>query len=128
MKATFHRAFDSTASLKAALEDVIATGCDRVLTSGGQRDVVAGGHSLAALVLQANGRIDIAVGGGLRLQNAASLSRLTGASHFHGSLRRRLVAKSPAAGDTVSGSNGASSRYIVEANAVSTVIHRLQNA
>ena len=128
MQTTFHRAFDATPDLRAALEDVIATGCDRVLTSGGERDVVAGVHSLAALVVQANGRVDIAVGGGLRLQNASSLSRITGAEHFHGSLRRRLVAKSPAAGDTVSGSNGTGTRYIVEADAVGAVIHRLRNA
>lgn len=128
MKVTFHRAFDATPSLPQALEEVIATGCDRVLTSGGQRDVVAGAQSLAELVTQANGRIDIAVGGGLRIQNAASVSRITCAEHFHGSLRRRLVARSISAGDTVSDSNGASGRYIVEAEAVRTVIRRLRGA
>jgi len=125
MRVTFHRAFDATPSLAAALEDVIATGCDRVLTSGGERDVVAGAPALAELVRQARGRIDIAAGGGLRLQNAASLSRITGAMHFHGSLRRRLIAKSAGtAGDTTS----TSSRYVVEADAVRTVIHRLEGA
>jgi copper homeostasis protein len=86
MEVTFHRAFDSTPSLEAALEQVIAAGCKRVLTSGGHRDVVQGAFVLAALVEQAAGRIDIAVGGGLRLQNAAVLARATGATHFHGSL------------------------------------------
>jgi copper homeostasis protein len=125
MKVTFHRAFDATPSLHSALEDVIASGCDRVLTSGGQRNVVAGAPFLAELVRQARGRIDVAVGGGLRLQNATSLSRLTGATHFHGSLRRRLVATAAvSAGDTAA----TSSRYVVEPYAVSTVIHRLQNA
>ena len=129
LKVTFHRAFDDTPSLSAALEDVIATGCDRVLTSGGHSNVVAGAHVLAELVLQARGRIDIAVGGGLRLQNASSLSRITGASHFHGSLRRRLVVKSSnSAGDTTSHPSAAGSRYVVEADAISTAIHRLQNA
>jgi len=125
MQVTFHRAFDATPSLTAALEDVIAIGCDRVLTSGGHPDVVAGAQALAELVRQSCGRIEIAVGGGLRLQNAASLSRITGATHFHGSLRRRLIAKSAGtAGDTTS----TSSRYVVEADSVSTVIHRLQSA
>ena len=126
MKVTFHRAFDATPSLPVALEDVIATGCERVLTSGGQRDVVAGAHSLAELVLQARGRIDIAVGGGLRLQNATSLSRLTGAMHFHGSLRRRL--SSTASSSAVDGTASGSSQYFVEPDTVRTVIHRLQNA
>jgi copper homeostasis protein len=125
MQVTFHRAFDATPSLSAALEDAIATGCDRVLTSGGRPDVVAGANTLAELVRQSRGRIDVAVGGGLRLQNAASLSRLTGATHFHGSLRRRLIAKSAGtAGDTTS----TSSRYIVEPSAVRTVIQRLESA
>jgi len=133
MQVTFHRAFDATssapASLSQALEDVIATGSDRLLTSGGERDVVAGAHALAALVEQADGRIAIAAGGGLRLQNAASLARITGATHFHGSLRRRLVSRSGAAtGDTVSGSNPADSRYVVEAAAVRAMVHRLQTA
>lgn len=129
MEVTFHRAFDSTPSLPEALEDIIAIGCDRVLTSGGHRDVVAGAHSLAELVVQARGRIEIAVGGGLRLQNATSLSRLTAAPHFHGSLRRRLITKAaPSAGDIVADPNHASSRYIVDADAVRTMIQRLQNA
>lgn len=133
MQVTFHRAFDASpsapTSLSQALEDVIATGSDRLLTSGGHRDVVAGARSLAALVKQASGRIDIAVGGGLRLQNAASLARITGATHFHGSLRRRLISgAAPSAGDTVSGSSPNGSRYVVDASAVRAIIHRLDTA
>ncbi len=90
MEVTFHRAFDSTPSLQEALEDVIATGCGRVLTSGGELDVVQGADTLAALVAQAGDRIDVAVGGGLRPENAAMLARRTGASHFHGSLQSKL--------------------------------------
>ncbi len=88
LEITFHRAFDYTASLELALEDVIATGCRRVLTSGGERDVLAGADRLSRLVELAAGRIEIAVGGGLRIKDAAALARATDASHFHGSLRR----------------------------------------
>lgn len=91
LEVTFHRAFDYATSHEQALEDVIATGCRRVLTSGGERDVVRGAKALALLVKQAAGRIDIAVGGGLRLNNAAGVARVTGAQHFHGSLRRRVA-------------------------------------
>ena len=88
---TFHRAFDQTADLTQALEDVIQTGCQRVLTSGGANTVNTGAQSLLSLVKQAGSRIEVAVGGGLRLQNAGELVRFTGSSHFHGSLRRLRV-------------------------------------
>jgi copper homeostasis protein len=88
LEVTFNRAFDYTSSLPQALEDVIAAGCRRVLTAGGEPDVVSGAASLAQLVQQADGRAEIAVGGGLRLDDAADLARVTGAKHFHGSLRQ----------------------------------------
>jgi copper homeostasis protein len=91
LEVTFHRAFDLTPSLDEALEDVLATGCRRVLTSGGENNVVGGSGSLARLVERAAGRIDVAVGGGLRLDNAASVARATHAHHFHGSLRRKVA-------------------------------------
>ncbi len=87
LEVTFHRAFDEVADLEQGLEDVVRAGCGRVLTSGGASDVVAGGASLARLVEQGRGRIKIAVGGGLRVENAAAVARATGARQFHGSLR-----------------------------------------
>ena len=90
MQVTFHRAFDQTPDLPEALEDVLAAGCHRILTSGGQPDVLTGATMLARLVAQFSGRIILAAGGGLRLDNAAEVSRRTQATHFHGSLRRTL--------------------------------------
>jgi copper homeostasis protein len=87
LEVTFHRAFDLVPSLDEALEDIVTAGCGRVLTSGGERDVVAGAAKLASLVEQAGNRVDVAVGGGLRIGNAASVAHATGARHFHGSLR-----------------------------------------
>ncbi|MDR3752599.1 MAG: copper homeostasis protein CutC [Terracidiphilus sp.] len=86
LEVTFHRAIDATPHLEQALEDVIAAGCHRVLTSGGAADVVAGSRMIARLVERASDRIAVAVGGGLRLHNAREVSRLTRAQHFHGSL------------------------------------------
>jgi copper homeostasis protein len=82
----FHRAFDRTPDLSAALEDVIAAGCTRVLTSGGAPDVFAGAPVLDALVRQAAGRIEIAAGGGLRVSNAGALAKSWAGRHYHGSL------------------------------------------
>jgi copper homeostasis protein len=86
LEVTFHRAFDQTPSLYESLERVIEAGCDRVLTSGGQSDAMTGAPVLAKLVKQADTRIEVAVGGGLRLSNAAKLAALTNATSFHGSL------------------------------------------
>jgi copper homeostasis protein len=124
LEVTFHRAFDATPSLPQALEDVIATGADRLLTSGGQRNVVAGSAALAELVRMAGQRIEIAVGGGLRLQNAASVARATHAKHFHGSLRRRLkqaASPSEVAGESLS----MGPHHVVDADDVRTLIQRL---
>jgi copper homeostasis protein len=85
---TFHRAFDQTPDLAQAMEDVIAAGCARVLTSGGELNAVAGAVRLAALVQQAGARIDIAVGGGLRVNNVREVARISRATHFHASLKR----------------------------------------
>ncbi|HZL28774.1 MAG TPA: copper homeostasis protein CutC [Acidobacteriaceae bacterium] len=89
MEITFHRAFDEVPEVDPALEDVIATGCHRILTSGGAPDVLAGADILARLVTRAADRIQIAVGGGLRVSNAQEVRRRTGARHFHGSLRAK---------------------------------------
>ena len=127
---TFHRAFDHAASLSVALEDVIATGCDRVLTSGGEKDVVAGMRSLAALVARSAGRIEIAVGGGLRLADAARLASIIGARHFHASMRQtsgRHAGSSLEPGDDGTNQRSDRYRYSVHGDAVKTMIDELQN-
>ena len=88
LEVTFHRAFDAATNLEHALEDVIATGCRRLLTSGGAENVFTGAERLRRLGVQAAERIEIAVGGGLRLETAAEVARITGASQFHGSVRQ----------------------------------------
>jgi copper homeostasis protein len=95
---TFHRALDATPDLFEALEDVISTGCTRVLTSGGAPDVLAGAPTLARLIRQAGARIEVAIGGGLRLENAETVAHLTGGRHFHGSLLQGPIEASEQAG------------------------------
>jgi copper homeostasis protein len=88
LEVSFHRAFDCTIDLPQALEDVIATGCMRLLTSGGAPTVLEGATVLAQLVEQAADRIRIAVGGGLRIQSAGEVALTTRATAFHGSMRK----------------------------------------
>jgi copper homeostasis protein len=91
MEVSFHRAFDLAPDLNAALELVVATGCKRLLTSGGSKDAVAGAESLRLLVEQAAGRIAIAAGGGVRVANAEDIVRKTGVKQLHGSLRKKTT-------------------------------------
>lgn len=85
---TFHRAFDVARDLVQALEDVIALGCERVLTSGGRANALVGAHTIAALVDQAAGRIGVMAGAGIRTENLFELITQAGARQFHASARR----------------------------------------
>jgi copper homeostasis protein len=89
MAVTFHRAFDETSNLAEALEAVVDTGADCLLTSGGATDVLSGADSIARLGHQAADRIRIMAGGGLRLANLVEVLRRSGVSYAHGSLTRR---------------------------------------
>jgi copper homeostasis protein len=89
MKVTFHRAFDRTPEMDEALEAVIRTGADCLLTSGGAPDVLAGVKQLKRMVIQAGDRIQIMAGGGLRLDSIAEVLEQTGLRCLHGSLTRR---------------------------------------
>jgi copper homeostasis protein len=84
---TFHRAIDASADLSRTLEDAIALGCERVLTSGGCANASAGAQVIAGLVKQADNRIKVMAGAGIRSGNLAEVARLTGAHEFHGSAR-----------------------------------------
>jgi copper homeostasis protein len=89
MKVTFHRAFDETPDLGVALEAVIETGADCLLTSGGAPNVLTGAGQIAQLVRQAGNRIQIMAGGGLKLASMAEVLERTGVRCMHGSLTRR---------------------------------------
>lgn len=90
MDVTFHRAIDMARDVEAALEDVIRTGADRVLTSGAEPTAMQGRHRIRELVLAADGRIGIIAGGGIRADNVQELAQTTGVLEFHAALRRTV--------------------------------------
>ena len=87
MKVTCHRVFDRTPDPYKALEDIITTGCERILTSGQAPVAVDATALIAALVKQAGDRIIIMPGSGVRASNIAQLIQETGANEFHSSAR-----------------------------------------
>jgi copper homeostasis protein len=87
MGVCFHRAFDWTRNPFEALEDIIELGCERILTSGQQPTAIMGAALIRDLVNQADGRIQIMPGSGVRAANIADLKKETRASQFHSSAR-----------------------------------------
>lgn len=82
---TFHRAFDRVNDPFAALEDIIETGCERILTSGQEPKAADGAQIIKELITRANGRIIIMPGSGVDSKNIISLAETTGAKEFHSS-------------------------------------------
>lgn len=87
LSVTFHRAFDECAHPVEALEEIIALGCDRLLTSGQASTAPQGALLLAALVKQAAGRIVVMPGCGVRPGNIVPLERACGAVEYHSTSR-----------------------------------------
>ena len=90
---TFHRAFDRCKEPFNALEFLIDSGCDRILTSGQKATVIEGKELIKQLIQQADDRITILPGGGLRSNNAAELKAFTGATEFHSSAKKIVHTK-----------------------------------
>jgi copper homeostasis protein len=82
---TFHRAFDEVLDYEQALEDVISCGFSTILTSGTFSNVMEGKEVLQQLVIQANNRIEIMPGGGLRSTNISALDEIVNANWYHSS-------------------------------------------
>lgn len=83
MGVTFHRAFDMTDNAFQALEDIIETGCERILTSGQRNTAPEGTELIQQLVEKAAGRIAIMAGSGVRAGNVAALAAATRAQEYH---------------------------------------------
>lgn len=83
MTATFHRAFDMCSDPSQGLEDVIATGATRLLTSGHKNKAKDGVEVISRLVKQAGNRIIVMPGSGITDLNIALIAGITAAKEFH---------------------------------------------
>lgn len=90
METTFHRAVDMAADYRQAIEDVIAAGCSRILTSGSYDKAIDGIENISEAVAVANGRIEIMAGSGVVATNAAQLAA-TGVDALHFSAKKMVI-------------------------------------
>ncbi|RNC88431.1 MAG: copper homeostasis protein CutC [Winogradskyella sp.] len=84
---TFHRAFDEVVNPKEAIEQLIALGVERVLTSGQEKTAENGLALLNALNTIANDRIVILAGGGINAENTSKFKSI-GLKEIHASASR----------------------------------------
>lgn len=89
LQVTFHRAFDRCIDPFNALEQIIAMGCSRLLTSGHAPTAQQGIPMLRKLHDQAAGRIIIMPGAGVNPSNANLILQETGCTEIHSSAREK---------------------------------------
>lgn len=85
---TCHKAFDAARDLDAALEQLVALGIRRVLTSGGANTAVDGAATLRRLVQRAAGRVTVIAGGQVRASTVGALLAATGVREVHARIIR----------------------------------------
>jgi len=93
LEVTFHRAFDRTKDAFQSLEDIIACGCQRILTSGQVPNAFDGKELIKKLIEQADDRIIIMPGSGVRSSNIRELANYTGSTELHSSARKNIPSK-----------------------------------
>ena len=90
MTVTFHRAFDMCVDPVDGLEDIIATGADRLLTSGLKNRAADSVEIIRQLIIQAGSRLTIITGGGIDETNVAKIIEMTGAKEVHLTGRKEI--------------------------------------
>ncbi|AGW41809.1 hypothetical protein O159_17710 [Leifsonia xyli subsp. cynodontis DSM 46306] len=89
IEVTFHRAIDTVADPLATVDDFVALGVTRILTSGGASTSVEGVDSLRALAQRVSGRLQVMAGGGVRVEDIPALVA-AGVDAVHLSARRAV--------------------------------------
>lgn len=93
MQVTFHRAFDRCVDPMQGIEDIVETGCHRILTSGQVPNVANALPLIKQLVDKASGRIIIMPGSGVRANNIHEILQQTGVMEIHSSARKNNPSK-----------------------------------
>ena len=86
-EAVFHRAFDCVENMDHAIQSLIELHVDRVLTSGGRKDVSSGKEQLAYLQKTYGHQIEILAGCGVNCENVKELICDCGIKQVHSSCK-----------------------------------------
>jgi copper homeostasis protein len=112
-----HRAIDMTANYLESLEDIIACGCHRILTSGAKNTAFSGIENLKMIQEKADGRIEIMAGSGVTSANIEQIYLQTGITSYHFSAKKSQESQMKFQNPSVSmGGNGASEYSICVAD------------
>ena len=129
MSATFHRAFDMCNDPFKSLEDVIACGADRLLTSGQKNKAEEGIDLINLLIVQADNRIIIMPGSGINQSNIENIAKLTGAKEFHLTGRKTIESEMIFQRQNISMGSSSDipefSRKIVDPEIIRSIINKL---
>lgn len=87
MGVTFHRAFDRCKDPFKALESIIQTGCERILTSGQKDSALEATELIKQLIEKAGNRISIMPGAGINSTNIREIRNTTKAKEYHSSAK-----------------------------------------
>ena len=87
---TLHRAFDVVRDPLSALDQAIALGVDRILTSGCCPDALSGAEMLSRLHARAGGRLKILAGAGINSNNVCRILELGRADEIHASCKTSI--------------------------------------
>ncbi|MBK6541406.1 MAG: hypothetical protein IPG10_09035 [Flavobacteriales bacterium] len=122
---TFHRAIDQSRDPQALLEQLAELGVPRVLTSGGETLAVNGAARLRSMQRGAEGRLQLAMAGGINASNVVQLVEATGIAEVHFSAQK---ASSVPAHRTAMGSGGASFAPECDVEKIEGVLNALVKA
>lgn len=86
-EAVFHRAFDCVRDPYESMEQLIALGIDRVLTSGMKPKAMDGIELITELQRRYGARVELLAGSGMNAENAREMMERSGISQIHSSCR-----------------------------------------
>jgi len=95
LQLVLHRAVDLAPDPLAAVDCAASLGYDHVLSSGGAASAMEGAATLATMVAEARGRLALIAGAGVRADNVAALTEVSGVDAVHSSASSSIGWRDP---------------------------------